>query len=236
MPNRILREGILTSDRVNSLGPAAELFYRRLMSVVDDYGRFDARPSVLRVSCYPLKVDSIREADISRSLAEAQRAGLIALYEVGGKPFLQMQDFRQQERSKSKYPPPDSVCVANDIICVADAHLVGGVGVGGDGVEDGVVGEGGRRSRARGAQRAAEAAPDPGNRPADRPPPEENAWLDGLAEKFPGIDIAGERERFEAHCKKRNGSPNRAGFVGWLKKASPALTAKKQQRGRYDFE
>lgn len=130
MPNRILREGILTSERVNNLGPAAELFYRRLMSVVDDYGRFDARPTLLRVSCYPLKIDSIREADISRSLAEAQSAGLIALYEVDGKPYLQMLDFRQQTRAKhSKYPHPPPGCVADAThvhsTCIADAYVYG---------------------------------------------------------------------------------------------------------------
>ncbi len=107
MPTRTLREGILTSDRVNRLGVHAELFYRRLMSVVDDYGRFDARPSVLRVACYPLKVDATREADISRFLTEVQEAGLIALYAVNGKPYLEMRDFNQRTRAKfSKFPAP----------------------------------------------------------------------------------------------------------------------------------
>ena len=36
MPNRILREGILTSERVNALSWEAEVFYRRLMSAVDE--------------------------------------------------------------------------------------------------------------------------------------------------------------------------------------------------------
>ena len=45
MPNRILRDGILMSPRVNVLSSEAELFYRRLMSVVDDYGRFSAHPT-----------------------------------------------------------------------------------------------------------------------------------------------------------------------------------------------
>ena len=48
MPDRIVRQGILTSDRVNQLDWGAECFYRRLMSIVDDYGRYDARPAVLR--------------------------------------------------------------------------------------------------------------------------------------------------------------------------------------------
>jgi hypothetical protein len=103
------------------LGANSELFYRRLMSVVDDFGRYDARVSILRVRCYPLKVDSIREANISRSLEECQRAGLIALYEVNGKTYLQMTNFAQQTRAKSsKWPNPpteDKTCVAHVDTC-----------------------------------------------------------------------------------------------------------------------
>lgn len=133
MPNRILRDGILTSDRVNSLSIPAEVFYRRLMSVVDDYGRFDARPTILRVSCFPLRVNEVREADISRWMAECQKAGLIALYAVGGKTYLEMCDFRQQVRSvRSRYPErPAEACVADaqhmHSTCVAHAHLDGDV-------------------------------------------------------------------------------------------------------------
>lgn len=123
MPSRIIREGILTSDRIDSLGANEELFYRRLMSVVDDFGRFDARPQMLRVSCYPLRVDRVREADISRWLATCQTAGLIALYAVNGKPYLEMQDFRQQVRAKeSKYPSPVDSSVQSS--CYADATQV----------------------------------------------------------------------------------------------------------------
>ena len=60
MPNRIIREGILTSDRVEQLDPPAEVFYRRLMSKVDDHGLYDARPSILRASLYPLRIDRVR--------------------------------------------------------------------------------------------------------------------------------------------------------------------------------
>lgn len=139
MPSRILREGILTSDRVNALTPSAEVFYRRLMSVVDDYGRFDGRPGLLRVSCFPLRVDTVREADISRWIAECVKAGLIALYAVDGKRYLEIQDFKQQVRAKSKYPPPDDGqmlgdCEALDMQLLskrlADVHL--GEGVSGD--------------------------------------------------------------------------------------------------------
>lgn len=130
MPNRIVREGILTSERVNSLSPNAELFYRRLMSVVDDFGRFTANPTLLRASCYPLKLDSVKEDSISKHLAECVGARLIVLFTVADKAYLEMQDFRQQVRAKeSKYPSPDSgvrsTCVADAQQKISDAHLDG---------------------------------------------------------------------------------------------------------------
>lgn len=106
MPSRIVREGILTSERVNSLSERAELFYRRLMSVVDDYGRYTANLTLLRASCYPLKLDSVKEDSIKKHLAEAEGAGLIVLYAVAGKAYLEMQDFNQRIQSKSKFPAP----------------------------------------------------------------------------------------------------------------------------------
>lgn len=106
MPSRLLREGILTSDRVDQLDNAAEVFYRRLMSKVDDHGLYDARPSILRSSLYPLRVDRVREADITRWIAACEKAGVIALYQHDGKPYLQMLDTRWQARSEPKYPIP----------------------------------------------------------------------------------------------------------------------------------
>lgn len=106
MPSRIIREGILTSERVNMLSERAELFYRRLMSVVDDYGRYTANLTLLRASCYPLKLDSVKEDSIKKHLAEAEGAGLIVLYTVAGKAYLEMQDFNQRIQSKSKFPAP----------------------------------------------------------------------------------------------------------------------------------
>jgi hypothetical protein len=147
MPNRVLREGILTSERIALLAWPAEVFYRRLMSVVDDFGRYHAHPSLLRAACYPLHLEKVREADISRWLAECEKAGLIVLYDDRSSRYLEMCDFRQQVRAKaSKFPqpPPDArqpllTCVADAQQMLADAHVVG----------DGVEGEGGARKRAK---------------------------------------------------------------------------------------
>lgn len=143
MPNRILREGILSSERVNSLSWEAEVFYRRLMSVVDDFGRFTAHPSLLRAALYPLKLDTVRDANMERLLADVEQASLVRVYEVAGKRYLEMTDFRQQVRAKeSKYPHPvsddaqiPSKCVADDKQVKSDAHVDGGGG-GGESVDE----------------------------------------------------------------------------------------------------
>ncbi len=106
MPTRVIRDGILTSERVNALTPMAELFYRRLLSVVDDYGRFLSNAQLLRASCYPLKLDSVKEDSITKHLAECVDAGLIVLYTVAGKGYLEVQDFGQRINGKAKYPAP----------------------------------------------------------------------------------------------------------------------------------
>jgi hypothetical protein len=122
MPDRIIRATILSSDAVCGLGWAEEVFYRRLLSVIDDYGRFDGRPDVLRSSCYPVQTDKVRVSDISRWLAECEMAGLLAIYEVEGRRFIQVHKTQFQIRAKkSKWPqPPANICkhvLADDSTC-----------------------------------------------------------------------------------------------------------------------
>lgn len=133
MPNRIIREAILSSEKMAQLNWAEEVFYRRLQSIVDDFGRYEANPQLLRARCYPLQTDAVRVTDISRWMAACQTAGLILNYAVQGKQYLEVLNFGQQQRSPSKYPgseSADSTC--NQLI--ADAHL--GVSVSGVVSED----------------------------------------------------------------------------------------------------
>ena len=106
MPTRLLREGILDSDSVCSLSFPAEVFYRRLMSVVDDFGRFDGRPAVLKSRLYPLQGDKVREADIPRWIAECEKAGLIVLYTVAAKPYILFRKLGVPRAKDSKWPSP----------------------------------------------------------------------------------------------------------------------------------
>jgi len=104
MPNRYIREGLIDSDSVNALSDQAFNFYVRLLLKADDFGRFDGREIVLKSSLYPLKPEK-RVSDISRWLAECEKSGLIVLYAVDGKKYIEILNFNQQIRIKhSKYP------------------------------------------------------------------------------------------------------------------------------------
>ena len=100
MPNRIIKESICTSENVDQLTPFQETFFYRLIVNCDDYGRMDARPKILSARLYPLK--EIRANQIDDALRALAVADLVLLYEVDGKPFLQMRtwDRHQQVRAK----------------------------------------------------------------------------------------------------------------------------------------
>lgn len=107
MPNRIIREGILTSERVDLLGALEEVFYRRLQSVVDDHGRFHANPKLIRAACYPLRLDRVSDSDIGKWIRVTEEAGLVRQYlATDGKRYLQIINFGQRVQSKSKFPDP----------------------------------------------------------------------------------------------------------------------------------
>jgi hypothetical protein len=198
VPDRIVRAGILDSDRVDQLDPPSEVFYRRLMSIVDDHGLFDARPSLLKSKCFPIR-PTVRETDIPRWLAACEKAGLLALYTVNGKPFGKMLDTKWPVRSEPKYPLP--TLADNCLQPSTNASVVVDVVVGVVGVE--------------GSPSAPPAAKDDaqGKRlPKDWALPDDwRAWA--LAER-PGINVAEEAAKFADYWHGIAGAKGRK--ADWL--------------------
>jgi hypothetical protein len=114
MPNRIIRDWT-NSTKIEQLTVHAERLFTRLIMKADDYGFFHANPKLLKPLLFPLLIDQIREADISRWTAECEKAGLIVLYEIESKQYLQIVDFNQRLRIKSaKFPAPQGFKFEND--------------------------------------------------------------------------------------------------------------------------
>lgn len=129
MPNRIIREGIITSAPVNALSWGAEVFYRRLLNVADDFGRFHANVSLLRAYCYPLQLNKVSDSDIAKWLAETRKAGLVRVYSHDGKEILELDKFGQRVRAeKTKFPLPSDIRPSDDShppdIGMTSAHVV----------------------------------------------------------------------------------------------------------------
>lgn len=106
MPNRILRD-YTYSEKVNALSWQAECLFIRLMTKADDFGSFHANTSLIKAALFPLRLDKIREADITRWLDELHKAGLIAFYKSESKLYVVIRDFGQRLRNmKKRFPAP----------------------------------------------------------------------------------------------------------------------------------
>jgi len=111
MPTRYLKPGVRDSEAIDNLSPQAEILFYRLLVTVDDFGRFDARPAMIKAQCFPIK-DSINISKCKDLLDELNNKGLIYIYEAGGKLNLMMCKWDNVPRAKeSKYPAPTDVCL-----------------------------------------------------------------------------------------------------------------------------
>lgn len=97
----------INSDKVNNISVHSERFFTRLIMVVDDFGCFYADKRLLRANLFPLLLDQVKDGDIIRWLSECQKAGLLVIYDVEGKKYLKIIDFKQRlDKAKSKFPQP----------------------------------------------------------------------------------------------------------------------------------
>lgn len=217
MPNRIIRDGILQSEAVAELSWPEEVFYRRLMSVVDDYGRYHALPKLLRAACYPLQIDKVSDSDIGKWIAGCVNAGLVRVYPAkDGKSYVEIVKFGQRVQSKSKFPEPpvtpreEPIDGANPPSVTVDHRL--------DGVEDEDV----ICTKQQGCIHA-DGSPIVATLPLVDGSEFEitQAQVDGWVPAYPGIDIGVQLHKarvwLEANPKKRKTKAGITRFVtSWL--------------------
>jgi hypothetical protein len=101
VPNRIIKDTIAKSEKVNGLTDFQFRLWVHLITYVDDYGRGDARPAIIKGSCFPFR-DRMTNKDIEKGLADLAGAGCVGLYTVDGKPYLYFPNWEQHQRVRSK--------------------------------------------------------------------------------------------------------------------------------------
>ncbi len=115
MPQRFLRPGLTTSQRFNSVSYQAQIFYVRILTLVDDFGRYEADSRLLRSHAFPFGDPSGKEITlkaIENICNQLSSGGLIAFYVTAdGKKYLQVVRWQERPRAeKSKYPDCDNTC------------------------------------------------------------------------------------------------------------------------------
>lgn len=107
MDGVFVRDGYLESGRVASLAnnPLAERFYFHLLLVVDENGRFDADPVLLKSRCFPA-LDNVRATEVIRWIADCEKAELVRLHQDNtraGKQWIEV--LRHEPKKKEKEKP-----------------------------------------------------------------------------------------------------------------------------------
>lgn len=120
MPNRILKESFLTSERIASLSDFEFRLWTALIVMADDYGRGLASPAIIKGRAFPYK-ERLPLSDITKALANLAAHDCIELYEVDGRSFYAFPRWsaHQNVRAKrSRYPAPDGSMEAPASICM----------------------------------------------------------------------------------------------------------------------
>lgn len=108
MPNRLIKDSFRTSDKIASLTDFEFRLWVSLIVSVDDAGRGDARPAIIKGNAFPLR-ERVTAKDINDALHGLAAKGCVSLYEVDGKPYFWFPTWAEHQRireCKPKYPDP----------------------------------------------------------------------------------------------------------------------------------
>lgn len=104
---RSVHPGFFRDENLVPCSPFARLLYIGLGIEADDKGIFEWKPVQLKMTIFP--ADSV---DVAALLAELVAAGNVRRFEVGGKAFGAIRNFRKYQRPKtpnSIHPMPDDI-------------------------------------------------------------------------------------------------------------------------------
>lgn len=94
--DRMVRGGIVSSQRLGRLSWAAQIFFHKLLHVCDDAGRFESAPAILRSALFGAVLHKVSERDVQGFLVACHEAGLVKLYTVKERGYGEVLRFGQE--------------------------------------------------------------------------------------------------------------------------------------------
>jgi hypothetical protein len=116
MPDRVIRDELLTSERYWSVPIEAQQLFVHLLLVADSLSRFSGKNFTIRSACYP---GQQRNPDVVEQLLSLLHdADLIRLYHAGGERYGLIPRYRQRLRYlRSEFPnPPPEINDIKDLL------------------------------------------------------------------------------------------------------------------------
>lgn len=93
---RSIHPGFFTDERLVSTSMAARLLFLGLGVEADDKGIFEWKPVTLKMRIFP--ADNV---DVASCLGELEQAGVIQSYEMDGRKYGAIRNFRRHQRPKT---------------------------------------------------------------------------------------------------------------------------------------
>jgi uncharacterized phage protein (TIGR02220 family) len=109
MPQRLFKPGIRQSRRWNRVSWFAQSLYSRIITMVDDYGRYEGDPLLIRNEAFPLgdpDGNDIPLPEVVSALLSLVGKEMLSFYAFEGGLFLQVSKWKERVRAESKFPDP----------------------------------------------------------------------------------------------------------------------------------
>jgi hypothetical protein len=122
MPTRMIRDGILDSERYWSVTIESRQLFFHLMLLADDFGCVNLAPLFVRRRCFN---DSPSTEKIARLITELGDADLIRCYEIDRCCYAFIPRFRQRlQRATLKHPKPPQELLIEDADAIAKFNKI----------------------------------------------------------------------------------------------------------------
>ena len=114
---RTIKPEFFTNEELGHLSPFARLMFIGLWCYADRAGRLEDRPSRLQAYLFPYETD----LGLSKvCLSDLASTGFIHRYSVGGRDYIQIENFTKHQRchrreAPSEIPEQNSTCPSKDV-------------------------------------------------------------------------------------------------------------------------
>lgn len=109
MPNRIIRDSIKTSTSLAAVSDLAERTFFRLITLMDDFGRYHGSPKTLLAACFPEGAEGLTRVRFDHALTELEEQDMVRFYSEGSRRYCYSPTWPKYQRrraSESKFPQP----------------------------------------------------------------------------------------------------------------------------------